>query len=145
LWKAQFRNPDSPKTPQKTRTSRLRSPLGSFIQRHRIYIPLSNPFEKLVNMENTRFGSWISRSWAAVSQRGRRGANEHAGSRSDLKQDLFRHSPLPGDQYIRLLSIAQDETEFISITLYTFPLEQLPDYEALSYTWGKAICTQNVA
>jgi hypothetical protein len=32
--------------------------------------------------------------------------------------------------------------EPISVTLQTFPLKQLPAYEALSYTWGKAVCPE---
>ncbi|PMD45587.1 HET-domain-containing protein, partial [Hyaloscypha variabilis F] len=60
-------------------------------------------------------------------------------SQSNTERDHFRHTPLPGDRYIRLLRIVEGDAECISITLHTFPLEQLPDYDALSYTWGKAI------
>jgi hypothetical protein len=62
-----------------------------------------------------------------------------AASQSNTKQDHFHHTPLLGDRYIRLLRIIEGDGECISITLHAFPLEQLPDYEALSYTWGKAI------
>jgi hypothetical protein len=73
------------------------------------------------------------------------GGKVTAGSPPDTKQDYFHHSQLPGSRYIRLLRIIQSDTESISIsiTLYTFPLEQLPEYEALSYTWGKAILADN--
>jgi hypothetical protein len=73
------------------------------------------------------------------------GGQVTAGSRPDTKQDHFRHSQLPGSRYIRLLRIIQGDTKSISIsiTLHTFPLDQLPEYEALSYTWGKAILADN--
>jgi hypothetical protein len=73
------------------------------------------------------------------------GGQVTAGSPPDTKQDHFHHSQLPGSRYIRLLRIIQGDTESISIsiTLYTFPLDQLPEYEALSYTWGKAIVVGN--
>jgi hypothetical protein len=71
------------------------------------------------------------------------GGQVTAGSPPDTKQDHFHHSQLPGRRYIRLLRIIQGDAESISIsiTLHTFPLDQLPEYEALSYTWGKAILT----
>jgi hypothetical protein len=50
----------------------------------------------------------------------------------------FRHTPLPHEQPIRLLRINRDITGSISVTLDAFPLDQLPEFEALSYTWGKA-------
>jgi hypothetical protein len=50
------------------------------------------------------------------------------------------HTPLPEERYIRLLRIIQGNTETLSITLDAFPLDDLPDYEALSYTWGKGTC-----
>jgi hypothetical protein len=73
------------------------------------------------------------------------GGQVTAGSPPDTKQDHFHHSQLPGSRYTRLLRINQGDTESISIsiTLHAFPLEQLPEYEALSYTWGKAILADN--
>jgi hypothetical protein len=73
------------------------------------------------------------------------GGQVTAGSRPDTKQDYFHHSHLPGSLYICLLRIIQGDTESISIsiTLYTFPLDQLQGYEALSYMWGKAILADN--
>jgi hypothetical protein len=66
-----------------------------------------------------------------------------AASQVNIKQHHFHHSQLPGDRYIRLLRIIQGDSESVSVTLHTFPLEQLPEYEALSYTWGKAIRTDD--
>jgi hypothetical protein len=50
----------------------------------------------------------------------------------------FRHASLPQEQSIRLLRINEDIPGSISFTLDAFPLDQLPEFEALSYTWGKA-------
>jgi hypothetical protein len=52
----------------------------------------------------------------------------------------YQHTPLPQQRYIRLLQIVRDHSEPLSITLDAFPLDDLPEYEALSYTWGKATC-----
>ena len=65
------------------------------------------------------------------------------GTQNSLGSQVSRfcHVPLPGEKYIRLLHIIDSENERISITLEVFPLsQQLPPYEALSYTWGKAVC-----
>ncbi|KAE9364064.1 HET-domain-containing protein [Stipitochalara longipes BDJ] len=50
----------------------------------------------------------------------------------------FHYTPLPQERYIRLLRIVEGDAEPLSITINAFPLDDLPDYEALSYTWGKA-------
>jgi hypothetical protein len=55
----------------------------------------------------------------------------------------FHHTPLPQERSIRLLHINRDILDSISITLDTFPLDGLPRYEALSYTWGKAVLEEN--
>ncbi|PMD47950.1 HET-domain-containing protein [Hyaloscypha variabilis F] len=59
---------------------------------------------------------------------------------SAITERGYQHTPLPQERYIRLLQIIQDHTEHLSITLDAFPLDNLPEYEALSYTWGKATC-----
>jgi Heterokaryon incompatibility protein (HET) len=76
------------------------------------------------------------------------GEEEHpqvvdTASISNTERHHFRHSQLPGGRYIRLLRFIEGNPECISITLHAFPLEQLPDYEALSYTWGKATDSDN--
>ncbi len=48
---------------------------------------------------------------------------------------------LPGECYIRLLRIVEGNSDPVSVTVEPFSLEQLPPYEALSYTWGKALAT----
>ncbi|PMD34307.1 HET-domain-containing protein [Hyaloscypha variabilis F] len=48
---------------------------------------------------------------------------------------------LPGERYIRLLRIVEGNSDPVSVTVEPFSLEQLPPYEALSYTWGKALAT----
>jgi Heterokaryon incompatibility protein (HET) len=60
------------------------------------------------------------------------------GPESSITEGHFRHTPLPQERSIRLLQILRDNLDSISITLEAFPLDQLPEYEALSYTWGKA-------
>ncbi|KAE9365630.1 HET-domain-containing protein [Stipitochalara longipes BDJ] len=52
--------------------------------------------------------------------------------------DSFQHTPLTQERSIRLLSLIRDSPTSISFTLDAFELDQLPEYEALSYTWGKA-------
>ena len=81
--------------------------------------------------------SAIKDLWRRRNSRGR-----WDNQRQDSQASHFCHAPLPEGQYIRLLRIVQSEIEPISVTLQTFPLKQLPAYEALSYTWGKAVCLE---
>jgi hypothetical protein len=48
----------------------------------------------------------------------------------------YVYTPLPDQHSIRLLQILPSETPEICGTLETFALKELPDYDALSYTWG---------
>jgi len=52
--------------------------------------------------------------------------------------EVYYHKPLPKERYIRLLRIVQGHTDPFSVTLKAFSLDDLPEYEALSYTWGNA-------
>ena len=56
-----------------------------------------------------------------------------------LPTNQFCHTELPGDRFIRLLRLMQTESEQTAVMLEIFSLDQLPSYEALSYTWGKAL------
>jgi Heterokaryon incompatibility protein (HET) len=56
----------------------------------------------------------------------------------------FRHSPLLPEPSIRLLRITRNTPKSLAITLDAFPLDKLPEYEALSYTWGKATLDDDV-
>jgi len=59
-------------------------------------------------------------------------------SETKTPDELFHHTALPQERSIRLLRIARDVADSIAITVDAFALDQLPEYEALSYTWGKA-------
>lgn len=48
---------------------------------------------------------------------------------------LYQYAPLPGAGFIRLLEIQHGEGD-IHCSLQSFDLENLPAYDALSYTWG---------
>jgi Heterokaryon incompatibility protein (HET) len=58
-------------------------------------------------------------------------------------KDQFYHTELPGDRYVRLLRINQSDSETIAVMIEILPMEQLPSYEALSYTWGKALLVRS--
>ncbi len=51
----------------------------------------------------------------------------------------YTYQPLPSRRYIRLLKITDSNPCNIVIDLEAFCLDNLPEYDALSYTWGKAI------
>jgi hypothetical protein len=65
------------------------------------------------------------------------------------ERNQFYHTPLQEERSIRLLRILPDRDDFdalrdsdsvdVFIKLETFPFDQPLEYEALSYTWGKAI------
>jgi hypothetical protein len=68
------------------------------------------------------------------------------------ERSRFHHTPLQEGRSIRLLRILPEKDGFdalrdsdsvdIFITLETLPLDQPPEYKALSYTWGKASCDE---
>ena len=54
--------------------------------------------------------------------------------------EMFEHAPLPSARSIRLLKI--ETTNKFCFSLATFSLENLPEFKAISYTWGKATCEE---
>jgi hypothetical protein len=59
--------------------------------------------------------------------------------RSDLQHGskAEHYSPLDTTKnQIRLLSFAEQNTKTINLNVETFDLEDCPEYEAISYTWG---------
>src|SRR5690242_2728262 len=54
-----------------------------------------------------------------------------------FKTAAYRHEPLRyWNQEIRLLKVKQDNDDLVRCTMETFSLKTLPEYSALSYTWG---------
>jgi hypothetical protein len=54
-------------------------------------------------------------------------------------ESTYQHAPLLGTRSIRLLKITDTKPSSLAIALESFHLDSLPTFEALSYTWGKAI------
>lgn len=54
-------------------------------------------------------------------------------------ESTYQHAPLRDTRSIRLLKIIDPRPSSLAIRLESFHLDKLPTFEALSYTWGKAI------
>lgn len=50
----------------------------------------------------------------------------------------FRHQPLPGHDYIRLLEVLDINDGGIRCRLTSWAVEKIPEYNAISYVWGDA-------
>lgn len=48
----------------------------------------------------------------------------------------FRHQPLPGKGYIRLIEVLDINNEGVRCQLTCWPIGSAPPYDAISYTWG---------
>jgi len=54
-------------------------------------------------------------------------------------ESTYQHAPLLDARSVRLLKITDPKPSSLAIVLEPFHLDSLPTFEALSYTWGKAI------
>lgn len=55
---------------------------------------------------------------------------------ADNYDKSFRHQPLPGDNYIRLIEVLDVTDESVRCRLTCWPISNAPLYIAISYTWG---------
>lgn len=56
----------------------------------------------------------------------------------------FRHQPLPGHKYIRLIEVLGINEEEVRCRLTCWPVRNAPEYDAISYTWGDPTLLESI-